>query len=120
MNLSAASTTIEQGSSRVLRDTSDAASGPGAVKKLRKAAAEFEAMLLSSWWTTMKQSGLSKDDGETDPGKDTLDQLGMQAMSAAVSTGRGGLGIGDMLVRSLLAKHPEITGGDSPGKKGTE
>jgi len=92
------------------QDASNAAQGPAAVAKLRKAAAEFEAQLLSSWWTTMKNSGMSGKDEDSDPGKDTLDQLGMQAMSSAVANGRGGLGIGDMLVRSLLSNHPEIAG----------
>jgi hypothetical protein len=72
------------------------------VRKIRKAAAEFESMLLSNWWRSMKESGFSDDGDDTDPGKDTLDQLGMQAMSAAVANG-GGLGIGAMLVRSLLS-----------------
>jgi Rod binding domain-containing protein len=70
-------------------------------KKLRKAATEFEAMLLSSWWSAMKQSGLPGGEDDSDPGRETLDQLGMQAMSAAVAKG-GGIGIGNMLVRSLL------------------
>jgi len=74
---------------------------PPEEKKLRKAATEFEAMLLSSWWSAMKQSGLPGGEDDSDPGKETLDQLGMQAMSAAVAKG-GGLGIGNMLVRSLL------------------
>jgi Rod binding domain-containing protein len=91
-------------------DASNATHGPVAVQKLRKAAAEFEAQLLTSWWTTMKQSAMSGSDEDSDPGKDTLDQLGMQAMSSAVANGRGGLGIGDMLVRSLLSNHPEIAG----------
>jgi Rod binding domain-containing protein len=90
------------------QDASNAQHGPAAVAKLRKAAAEFEAQLLSSWWTTMKNSGMSGGEEDSDPGKDTLDQLGMQAMSSAVANGRGGLGIGDMLVRSLLSNHPEI------------
>jgi len=92
------------------QDASNAQHGPAAVAKLRKAAAEFEAQLLSSWWTTMKNSGMSGKDEDSDPGKDTLDQLGMHAMSSAVANGRGGLGIGDMLVRSLLSNHPEIAG----------
>jgi Rod binding domain-containing protein len=100
------------------QDASNAAHGPAAVAKLRKAAAEFEAQLLSSWWTTMKQSGMSGEDEDSDPGKDTLDQLGMQAMSSAVANGRGGLGIGDMLVRSLLSNHPEIAGGSAAAANG--
>ncbi len=111
MNLNAAGAVQEQQSGlSALRPASVPATGPAAIAKLRKAAAEFEATLLSSWWTSMKQGGLSSGEEDTDPGKDTLDQLGMQAMSAAVANGRGGLGIGDMLVRSLLSNHPEIAG----------
>jgi Rod binding domain-containing protein len=101
------------------QNASNASHGPAAVAKLRKAAAEFEAQLLSSWWTTMKNSGMSADDKDSDPGKDTLDQMGIQAMSSAVANGRGGLGIGDMLVRSLLSSHPEIAGGTASAAKST-
>jgi Rod binding domain-containing protein len=73
-----------------------------AAQKLRKAASEFESLLLSNWWTTMKEGGLSGGEDGTDPGKDTLDHLGIQAMTTAVANG-GGLGIGSMLVRSLLS-----------------
>ncbi len=72
-----------------------------AAQKLRKAASEFESLLLANWWSTMKQSGLSRGEEDSDPGKDTLDHLGIQAMCAAVANG-GGFGIGAMLVRSLL------------------
>jgi len=70
-------------------------------KKLVKAATEFESMLISSWWSAMKEGGLPGGEDDSDPGKETLDQLGMQAMSAAVAKG-GGFGIGAMLVHSLL------------------
>lgn len=110
MNLNSASAVQQQSGTSALHPASVPATGPAAIAKLRKAAAEFEATLLSSWWTSMKQGGLSSGEEDTDPGKDTLDQLGMQAMSAAVANGRGGLGIGDMLVRSLLSNHPEIAG----------
>jgi hypothetical protein len=99
------------------QDASNSAHGPAAVAKLRKAAAEFEAQLLSSWWTTMKNSGMAGDDKDADPGKDTLDQMGMQAMSNAVANGRGGLGIGGMLVHSLLLNHPEIAGDTATSAK---
>lgn len=72
------------------------------MQKLKKAASEFEAMLLSSWWSAMKESGLSSGDDSFDAGHDTLDQLGMQAMSSAVAAG-GGIGLGAMLVRGLLS-----------------
>jgi Rod binding domain-containing protein len=67
--------------------------------KLKKAATQFEAMLLQKWWSSMKQSGLGQDD-DSDPGEGTLDNMGMQAMSAAVANS-GGVGIAAMLVRSL-------------------
>ena len=50
----------------------------------------------------MKDSGLGAADDSTDPGHNTLDAMGIQAMSDAVAS-RGGLGIGAMLVRSLLS-----------------
>lgn len=74
-----------------------------AEEKVRKTASEFESLLLANWWSTMKEGGLSGGEEDSDPGKDTLDHLGIQAMSAAVANG-GGLGIGAMLVRSLLSK----------------
>jgi Rod binding domain-containing protein len=67
--------------------------------KLKKAATQFEAMLLQKWWSSMKQSGLGQDD-DGDPGEGTLDNMGMQAMSSAVANS-GGVGIAAMLVRSL-------------------
>ena len=62
----------------------------------------------------MKQSGLPGGDDDSDPGKETLDQLGMQAMSAAVAKG-GGFGIGAMLVHSLLSSTEQVnTTGKGP------
>jgi len=86
--------------------------------KLRKAAREFEAMLLSSWWKSMKESGLPGGEDDSDPGKDTLDQLGMQAMSAAVAKG-GGIGIAAMLVKSLLTNVVTANGTSREGQAAT-
>jgi Rod binding domain-containing protein len=74
---------------------------PVKVHKLRKAAAEFEALLISNWWRTMKDSGLADDDA-TDPAKDTFDQLGIQTVSEAVANS-GGFGIANLLVNGLLS-----------------
>lgn len=81
---------------------------PAEMQKLRQAGADFESMLLSKWWSSMKEGGLSGEE-QTDPGHDTLDQLGMQALSTAVASG-GGIGLGALLVRGVLsnataAKH---------------
>jgi Rod binding domain-containing protein len=94
-----------------VRPPSYGPASPAEIKKLRKAASEFEAMLITNWWTSMKDSGMSDGDDSSDPGKSTLDQLGMQAISSAISSGKG-FGIGDMLVRGLLRSHPELTGGE--------
>jgi Rod binding domain-containing protein len=74
---------------------------PARLFKLHKAATEFESMLLANWWKSMKESGFAADDS-TDPGHDTLDQLGIQALSSAVASA-GGLGIASMLVRGVLS-----------------
>jgi len=74
-------------------------------RKLRRAATEFEAMLLSKWWSAMRESGLGGSD-DSDPGHDTLDQLGMQALSSAVA-GAGGIGLGAIMVRDLLSNAQE-------------
>jgi Rod binding domain-containing protein len=69
-------------------------------RKLRKAAQDFEAILISELWEHF-QSSLSSFSGETPPaGSDTLNSLAIQAMSMALAH-RGGLGIAQMLVRQL-------------------
>jgi Rod binding domain-containing protein len=79
-----------------------------AEQRLRRAATDFESMLLSKWWSAMRDSGLGGLE-QTDPGHETLDQLGMQALSTAIA-GAGGIGLGAMMVRNLLsnAREPEI------------
>ncbi len=87
-----------------------------AIRKLRKAAGEFEAILLEKWWSSMKKGGLSGDEQDSDPGKDTLEEMGLQAMCAAVEKG-GGIGIAAMLVRSLLSNaRKESTGSEVLGQ----
>ena len=83
-------------------NTGNALEKSPAEQKLRKAATDFEAILLSKWWSAMRESGLPGSDDQSDPGHGTLDQLGMQALSTAVAQA-GGLGIGAMLVHSLLS-----------------
>jgi Rod binding domain-containing protein len=67
--------------------------------KLKKAATQFEAMLLEKWWASMKKGGLGGED-DSDAGAGTLDSMGMQAMSMAIASA-GGIGIAAMLVHSL-------------------
>jgi Rod binding domain-containing protein len=69
-------------------------------RKLRQAAAEFEGMLLSSLWKSMKSSFATPDDEATDPAHDTLDDLGIQTMSNAVAKA-GGIGLGKLILKRL-------------------
>ena len=74
-------------------------------QKLRKAAGEFESLLLQNRWKSMKASFASDDGDASDPAHDTLDDWGIQAMSDAVGK-NGGLGIGRMILKDL---EPKIT-----------
>ena len=69
-------------------------------QKLKKAAGEFESLLLSNLWKSMKQSFATDDDDSSDPAHDTLDDFGVQAMSDAVGK-NGGLGIGRLILKHL-------------------
>jgi Rod binding domain-containing protein len=69
-------------------------------EKLRKAAGDFESILLSSMWKSMKQSFGDSKVGESDAASGTIDDLGIEAMSQAVGKA-GGLGIGNMIIKHL-------------------
>ncbi len=68
--------------------------------KLRHAAQEFEAILINSWWQSMKESFSSLADSEEEPAHGTLEDWSMQAMSSAIAAS-GGVGLGNMLVHQL-------------------
>ncbi|HVO57222.1 MAG TPA: hypothetical protein VMT51_05930 [Dongiaceae bacterium] len=78
-------------------------------RKLRKAAGEFEAQLMSSLWKSMK-STFSDDD--TDPASQSLQDYGMDMMCTAVGKA-GGLGIGKLVIHALAAKSQAAD--DAPG-----
>jgi Rod binding domain-containing protein len=88
-----------------------------AERKLRKAAAEFESMLLSSLWKSMKSSFASSDDESSDPAHDVLADMGIQAMSSAVAK-TGGLGLGKLILKHLepMLAHSANNRGIQPGK----
>jgi Rod binding domain-containing protein len=69
-------------------------------KKLRKAAQDFESILISQLWGDFK-SGFSSLTGDAPlAGSDTLNSLAVETLSSALAS-RGGLGIGRMLVHQL-------------------
>ncbi|HEY2545820.1 MAG TPA: rod-binding protein [Candidatus Acidoferrum sp.] len=69
-------------------------------RKLQQAAAQFEGMLLSSLWKSMKSTFASPDDDSDDPAHDTLDDLSTETMSNAVAKA-GGLGLGKLILKHL-------------------
>jgi Rod binding domain-containing protein len=70
-------------------------------RKLRKAAGEFESLLLSNLWKSMKSTFASSDDDDsTDPAHDTLENMGVDAMAGAVGKA-GGLGLGKLILKHL-------------------
>jgi Rod binding domain-containing protein len=68
--------------------------------KLKKAGAEFESIMLSTFWKSMKSSFADEEEDSTDPAHDTLEDMGIQAMSTAVGKA-GGLGLGKLILKHL-------------------
>jgi Rod binding domain-containing protein len=80
--------------------------GPHEGAKLRKAAGEFEAILLESLWKSMKETFSSQDDENFDPTLQSFDEWGIQGMASAVGKS-GGLGIKNMILKHLEPILPE-------------
>ena len=80
--------------------TAGAVAESPAGKKLRQAAAEFEGMLLSNLWKSMKSTFAESDEDTDDPAHETLSDMGIQAMTGAVGKA-GGLGLGKLIIKHL-------------------
>ncbi|MGA2097386.1 MAG: hypothetical protein ABSH39_13880 [Candidatus Acidiferrum sp.] len=103
----AISAASQNGKSAGLASVSNTPAG----RRLRKAAADFEGMLISSLWKSMKSTFADEDDS-ADPAHDTIDDLGIQTMSNAVAKA-GGFGLGNLLLKHLepmLAKSMHQNG----------
>jgi Rod binding domain-containing protein len=74
------------------------------LSKLRKAAGEFESILLASLWKSMKET-FSDPDEDADPTLKSFDDWGIQAMASAVGNS-GGLGIKNMILKYLEPTLP--------------
>ena len=82
-------------------------------QKLRHATSEFESLLLTNLWKSMKSTFAApdgEDDDSADPARDSLDDWGIRAMSQAVANA-GGFGIGRLLFNHL---QPLSASSDSP------
>ena len=82
-------------------------------KKLRKAATQFESLLLSTLWKSMKSSFTDPDEDSIDPAHDTIDQMGMDAMTGAVAKA-GGMGIAKLILKHLEPKLAHSQNGNEP------
>ncbi|MGA2812889.1 MAG: hypothetical protein ABSG16_15920 [Candidatus Acidiferrum sp.] len=84
--------------------------------KLRQAAQQFESMLMSSLWKSMKSSFDEDDDDASDPATATMQDWGMEAMASAVGKA-GGLGIGRLIMKDLQPKVDSPPGAkEVPGR----
>jgi Rod binding domain-containing protein len=79
-------------------------------RKLKKAAGDFESILLASMWKSMKQSFGDSDTDQSDPAHGTLEDWGIEVMSSAVGKA-GGLGIGKLILKHL---EPLVEGQNLP------
>ena len=88
-----------------------------ALLKLRKAAGEFESLLLSNLWKSMKSTFSDPDDASEDAAHDTIEDWGIDAMSSAVGKA-GGFGISKLILKHLepTLLHSQNGNGPSFGK----
>jgi Rod binding domain-containing protein len=68
--------------------------------KIAKAAREFEAVLLNTLLGPLEKTFSSLPGKEADAVSDNYQSLGMQTLASALAA-KGGLGIADMIVKSL-------------------
>ena len=87
---------VSLGAAQTVRDGAIVAS------KLRRAASEFEGLLIAQLWNSM-QEGLDRDSQHNDPAMGSFRSLGIEAAANALAA-RGGLGLGEMMYRALLPK----------------
>ena len=81
---------------------------------LRKAAGEFEAILLESLWKSMKETFSNQDDEDFDPTLQSFDEWGIQGMASAVGKA-GGLGIKNLILKHLESMPSWTSGVATPG-----
>ena len=79
-------------------------------KKLKKAAADFESILVASMWKSMKESMGAPDQSDADAAHGTLDDWGIEVMAGAIGKA-GGMGIGQMILKHL---EPQISAHSDP------
>ena len=86
---------------------------PGTSPELKKAASEFEGMLISTLWKGLLDDPMGGLDSDADPASGSIQSLGMQAMSTAISAS-GGLGLAKMVERQLAPRPQSGNVGIAP------
>jgi len=111
-----ASATVAQVPGVAVESSSNAAKpGSGQLLRLRKAAGDFEAILLQSLWKSMKDTFSDPDDPDSDETLKSFDDLGVEAMASAVGSS-GGLGIKNLILKHL---EPIVRAGGDAGASQT-
>jgi len=83
---------------RVAGSTTRSSRNSPQAEKLRNATAEFESILVTSWWEQMEKSYGGSEQHEV--GYETYRDMGLRAVTMAMAKA-GGLGIGRMLYHQL-------------------
>ncbi|MGO9124748.1 MAG: rod-binding protein [Terriglobales bacterium] len=73
-------------------------------RKIAKAARDFEAVLLNSMLGPLEKTFSSLPGKENDAVSDNYHSLGMQALASSLAA-KGGLGIADMIAKSLSKRE---------------
>jgi Rod binding domain-containing protein len=77
-------------------------------RKITKAAHDFEAVLLNTLLGPLERTFASLPGKQADAESENYQSLGMQALSSSLAA-KGGLGIADMIVKSLSKRdHAEV------------
>jgi Rod binding domain-containing protein len=90
------------GASQANVGTSTQTASSAKERKLWQAAGQFESMLLSNLWKSMK-SAFEEDADESDPAHGVMDDWGIEAMCTGVGKS-GGLGIAKLIMKDLEPK----------------
>jgi Rod binding domain-containing protein len=83
--------------------------------KVRKAAQDFEAVLLSYWLDGM-QKAFSGSFGSEDSASASLQGLGVSAVSSALASS-GGVGIAEMILEALRSERQHEIDGEGDNSK---
>jgi Rod binding domain-containing protein len=86
--------------------TTARAAEPAADPKLLKAAKEFEAIFLRTLLSSLEKTTSVKGGGKLDTGQSTYGSMVVGAMADQISGG-GGIGLADIVAKSLIAHVPQ-------------